>query len=59
MKNDFHEFKEAVSSRLERNDMLLIDEVRENFWLNLATWLTLLGLMLVGFVAVVWLFFFY
>jgi len=59
MKNDYQEFKETVLSRFERKDMLLMDEVRENFWLNLANWLVLLGLMLTGLVAVVWLFFFY
>jgi hypothetical protein len=59
MKNDYQEFKETVLSRFERKDMLLNDEVRENFWLNLANWLVLLGLILTGLVAVVWLFFFY
>jgi hypothetical protein len=59
MKNDYQEFKDTVSSRFERKDMLLTDEVYENFWLNLANWLVLLGLMLLGLVAVVWLFFFY
>jgi hypothetical protein len=59
MKNDYQEFKETVSSRFERKDMLLTDEVRENFWSNLADWLVLLSLMFAGLVAVVWLFFFY
>jgi hypothetical protein len=59
MKSDYQEFKETVLSRFERKDMLLTDEVHENFWLNVANWLVLLGLMLLGLVAVVWLVFFY
>jgi hypothetical protein len=59
MKNDYQEYKETVLSRFARKDMLLTDEVRENFWLNLANWLVVLGLMLIGLVVVVWLYFFY
>jgi hypothetical protein len=59
MKNDYQEFKESVLSRHERKGVLLTDEICENSWLNLANWLVLLGMMLIGLVAVVWLFFFY
>jgi hypothetical protein len=59
MKNEYEDFKSLISSRNERHDMPLPDEVREDFWSNVANWFVLLGLMLLGLVAAVWLYFFY
>jgi hypothetical protein len=59
MKNEYEEFKDLVSSRNERVNILSANEAREEFWLNVMIWLVLLGLMLFGLIAVIWLFFFY
>jgi hypothetical protein len=59
MKNEYEDFKALVSSRNEQRDMPSPDEVGEDFWSNVANWFVLLGLMLLGLVAAVWLYFFY
>jgi hypothetical protein len=59
MKNEYKDFKDLALSRNERRVMPVSDEVREDFWSNVAIWFVLLGLMLLGLVAAIWLYFFY